>query len=391
MERFNFTQSRVRALPVPTDGRTEYADKEIPKLRLRITPAGTRSFGLLKNVNGRARRVTLGRFPDISVGQARKLALNALRDIAAGIDPVEEKRRLRAEGLTLGKIRDDYLQTHTLKPVTRADYRHRIDLAFEDWIDRPINRITTDMVRARHRELTRRGKTTANSSFRVLRALMRHARAIDAIQELPTDVLSSARLWHKPRRAERIIPADSLGDWYRAVLAESNPVARVYLLTALHMGLRGSELARPATREIPARGLRWEDVDLEGRLLTLRDTKNGSDCALPVPGALVEHFDSLIPRRKGYVFADRDGKPIWTPAKAMARVTEACGVKFCRHDLRRTFATIAEVAGVPHTTIKKLLNHVTDNEVTGGYIRTEVSTMRAATEQISAFILDQVQ
>ena len=56
----------------------------------------------------------------------------------------------------------------------------------------------------------------------------------------------------------------------------------------------------------------------------------------------------------------------------------------------RTFATIAEASLLPETIIKRLLNHTTDNCVTGGYIRTESNTMKQAIDRIAGFIQDHV-
>lgn len=47
-------------------------------------------------------------------------------------------------------------------------------------------------------------------------------------------------------------------------------------------------------------------------------------------------------------------------------IIAATGVQFCFHDLRRTFITIAESLGVPHYSLKALLNHSMGNDVTFG-------------------------
>ena len=50
------------------------------------------------------------------------------------------------------------------------------------------------------------------------------------------------------------------------------------------------------------------------------------------------------------------------------RVGARCGHSFTVHDLRRTFITIAEALGIPAYALKRLLNHRTSGDVTGGYI-----------------------
>jgi integrase len=70
----------------------------------------------------------------------------------------------------------------------------------------------------------------------------------------------------------------------------------------------------------------------------------------------------------------------------MKVVTKASGVEFSPHDCRRTFATIAEAVNIPLTMIKRLMNHVTTNDVTGGYIVTEEATLREAINKVAGYI-----
>jgi len=78
------------------------------------------------------------------------------------------------------------------------------------------------------------------------------------------------------------------------------------------------------------------------------------------------------------------------PREPMKLVTKASGVEFSPHDCRRTFATIAEAVNLPLTMIKRLMNHVTTNDVTGGYIVTEEETLRAAINKIASYITAKV-
>jgi hypothetical protein len=60
--------------------------------------------------------------------------------------------------------------------------------------------------------------------------------------------------------------------------------------------------------------------------------------------------------------------------------------------LRRTFATAPEAALLPLSMIKRLLNHdITNNTVTGGYIRTEENTLKQAVNRVAAVYLSYIQ
>ena len=77
--------SKVRELP----------DGALPSLYLVVQPSGTRSFALRYRHVGRARNMTLGRWPAFSLGEAREAARAALRVIAEGRDPAAERRQAK--------------------------------------------------------------------------------------------------------------------------------------------------------------------------------------------------------------------------------------------------------------------------------------------------------
>ena len=57
------------------------------------------------------------------------------------------------------------------------------------------------------------------------------------------------------------------------------------------------------------------------------------------------------------------------------------------HDLRRTFITIAESLDIPAYSLKRLLNHKMRNDITAGYIITDVERLRRPMQQITDYIL----
>jgi integrase len=157
--------------------------------------------------------------------------------------------------------------------------------------------------------------------------------------------------------------------------------ARDFLLTALFTGMRRGEVQR----------LRCENVDLEGRKLHLPTTKNGDPLTLPLSGFLL---DLLSQRRVNagatpWVFpgSGADGHLV-EPKKFVHRVKDASGVSFTLHDLRRTYITIAESLDIPHYALKRLLNHRTSDDVTGGYIIINVDRLRGPVEAIADRILE---
>ena len=383
----HFTQARIKALPIPDAGRVEYYDDEEKRLMCRVSSTGNKTYCVVKWAGQKVHRVSLDKTSDITVTAARKKAAATVSQISSGINPTEAKRKQSIEKMKLGEVLEQYLakprrDNIPLKPLTIKDYRYKLKLGFSDWLKKPINNITEDMILKRHKLLTENnGMTTANTTMRVLRLTLNYAIAKKMVGENPTRTLnkSSNNLWHTPQRKDRVIPLDNLKAWHEAVEGLANQKAKVYLFTALYMGFRSNELLT----------LEWSDVDLAGQSIELKNTKNGSNHKLPIPNVVMPYLNVLHELTGGskWVFASDDpAKHMGTPIKPIRKVMATSGVTFSPHDCRRTFATIAEAVSLPMSMIKRMMNHATTNDVTGGYIVTESETLRQAINKVASYI-----
>jgi len=376
----HLTKRVVQDLRHPEAGQVFYYDDQLRGFGLRV---GRRSkaFFCEAMVRRRTVRVTIGRFPVCRAEHARKTALGLLGQMAAGINPNADRKATAAKSITLKEAFDGFFADKPkLSPNTIPNYRRTIDLYLADWQRKPISEITRQMVMARHRKIgEERGEITANNVMRHLRSIYNHTAAV--VGELPpnpVEILSQARAWTSEGRRRTSIDEAALPRWYQAVLAQDERV-RDFLLVALFTGMRRSEIAT----------LRWECVDLSGGTLTVPRTKNGDPLELPLSTFLL----GLLRRRRlaasasPWVFPS-PGKSghIEEPKSATTRVAKASGVPFTIHDLRRTFITIAESLDIPAYTLKRLLNHRTSGDVTGGYIVISTDRLRAPVEKIAARI-----
>lgn len=367
------TKRVVEAVPPPTTGYTLHWDSTLRGFGLRVTASGVRSFILRCRINGKERRITLGRYGPLTTEQARREATKLLGAIATGRDPVAERRQSKAEAVSLGQVFAEYLQARELRPKTRADYQRVIRVSFADWRGRPLREVTGDEVARRHADLgANHGKAWGNLSMRLLRALFNFAAASHESLSLdnPVKRLSRTRSWFRVDRRTTLIKPHQLPAWWAAVLGLDNTLARNYLQVVALTGLRRSE----------ALGLRWQDVDLVGRTLTVRETKNHTDHTLPLPPYLAALLDAL-PRHGARVFEGL------RPDSAVAEVARRSGVAFTVHDLRRTFATIADGLDIPGYAVKGLLNHSGGSDVTSGYVVVTTERLRAPMARISEYVL----
>ncbi|HEX2243936.1 MAG TPA: integrase family protein [Gammaproteobacteria bacterium] len=393
MAAINFTKKALDTLPLPEQGkRLEVYDNKIRGLLIRVTSNGTKSFTVYRRVNGKPQWVKLGRYPDMPIEQASRRAQKMLSLMADGIDPVAKSRADKVSQVTLGQVFEAYLKAHELKSGTVKDYQRVMAEAFSDWRDKPIVSITKDMVEKRHQSRGQKSKARANNAMRVLRALFNFAAAKyeDAegqplIKENPVKRISSIRAWYRIDRRQTVIKPYQLPAWFAAVmrLAPERPgsnaaVARDYLLWVLFTGMRKEEAAR----------LKWSDINLEDRTFTIKDPKNRDHASLPLPNFL---YDLLCkrPANTEYIFPGLDKSGYLGDMHYWIRkVTDQSGVQFTLHDLRRTFITTAESLDISVYALKRLLNHrVSQSDVTGGYIITDVERLRKPMQKINDHLL----
>lgn len=230
------TKSFIERLPTPRlhgPGKPRqkiYRDAALPGFGLRITSGAARSFIVEKRVNGINRRVTIGRYGQITLEQARIMAFSLLSEMSQGIDPVEVNHDSKLKNITLLECYNDYLKLrHNLTPTTIADYTRSIDGALKDWRNKPLIKITKTMITERHRRLGLRSHARANNTMRLLRALFNFAihayedtEGQALLQVNPVTVLSHCRAWYPSNRRQTLIKTHQLAAWYAATLQLCN-------------------------------------------------------------------------------------------------------------------------------------------------------------------------
>jgi integrase len=377
------TKRAVDSVSLPAKGYALHWDDELKGFGLRVTSAGVKSFILQKRIHGKDHRITLGRYGEITTEQARKDAMAKAGLIASGGDPVADKRRAVLATKTLAEVLADYCEArNAITDSTRKDMAGVLKRYSSDWLKKPINTITPDRVLARHKRIGQETPASANKWARYLRALLSFAagRYTDTeghpiLTDNAVKVLSRARSWYRVERRQSVIQPHQIAAWWKAVQSLRNDAHRDYFITLLLTGLRKEE----------ARGLAWADVDFAARTLTVHGTKNHSSHTLPM-GPYLAAMLNARERLGDTVFTSTHGQ-IGNLRYALESIARTSGVKFMVHDLRRTFATVAESLDIPAYALKRLMNHKTQGDVTGGYLVITTERLRAPMERIEDFVL----
>ncbi|MBT6139028.1 MAG: DUF4102 domain-containing protein, partial [Rhodospirillaceae bacterium] len=104
-------------------------DDAITGFGLKVTPTGRKVFVLDYRAGRRTRRVTIGKFPDLTAHQARIEAERLRGEIAAGGDPAVARREAK-QGVTLVDIAPEFLAAHVdvrLKTSSAKNVRWQIN------------------------------------------------------------------------------------------------------------------------------------------------------------------------------------------------------------------------------------------------------------------------
>ena len=85
------TQRTIGALSPPEKGNRIIYDDDLTGFGVRITAAGSIGFVLRYVVDRRERRLTIGKYPDLSPSAAREEAILLRGLVSKGVDPLEER------------------------------------------------------------------------------------------------------------------------------------------------------------------------------------------------------------------------------------------------------------------------------------------------------------
>ena len=399
--KLKLTKFNIERIPLTESGQKFYWDTDLSGFGI-VVGQTSKSYIAQSNIANRSVRITIGKHGIFTSEEARVKARFLLNEMARGINPVERKRSIKVQGVTLREAFNAFLKARKLKPNTVYDYQNTINASFKKWLDKPLKEVTREMVSNRYRIIQKeiaerhsdttgmRGQAYANGAMRILRSVYNFAKAHfeDAhLPENPVNALSDTRTWFKNRRRQSLITIHQLPLWFKAVTELPDPLdkdkaetVRDYLLLMLFTGLRRMEAAK----------LTWSQVDLRSKILTIEDTKNSETHSLPLPDYLYNMFKIRNENSKEhFVFSWPSAKQgyIVDLGRYMERVIRNSEVHFILHDLRRTFITIAESLDISAYALKRLMNHKMNADVTAGYIVTDVERLRKPMEKIADYIL----
>ncbi|TVO60548.1 tyrosine-type recombinase/integrase [Denitromonas ohlonensis] len=434
-ETINFTKAKLDALPLPSKGlRDEYCDAKQPSLRLRVTSTGVKTFCVLKRIrDGGMNRITLARYPEMTIEQARRKTAETIGKIAEGGNPGEVRKALRSE-LTFRELFGEFAERHGKKKRAWAADLQR----YRAYLDRPLgarrlSEITPAMVSRILSDTEQAGK--ANATINNIRALAStiFAKGIEW-GYAETNPVSATKARKKVSR-DRFFQADELPRFFAALMAEANDTVRDYFLVSLLTGARRANVL----------AMRWGEINFSDRVWRISHTKNGDPQNVPLGDevmAVLGRRQSAVGAGTEFVFPGQGGSSghLVEPKKGWKRIfdrdeismltimiaetgrtfgpkcnaktggevfeslearvqraremAKGLGIKIDGvrihdvriHDLRRTLGSWQAKTGASLPIIGKSLNHKSP-QATAIYARLDLDPVRASVEKATAAML----
>lgn len=359
-----------------------HGDKPIKKadekgLFLLLQPSGGKLWRFKYRFNGKEKKLGLGRYPDVSLREARRRRDEARQIVAMGVDPSEQKRRdVLAAALNASNsfeaVGDEYLDKmgrDGREAVTINKSRWLLSLFAKALATRPIADITPaellralQMIEAKgHHETARRMRSLASRIFR-------YAVATSRATSDPTALLRGALVAPKVKHHSAILDPKALGHLLRAIDEfEGYPLTRLALQLTPHVFVRPGEL----------RQAEWSEFSLEAATWTIpaNKMKMRQPHTVPLSRQAIEILDRAyaLGSQQKYVFSSlhTGARPMSenTINAALRRMGYSSG-EMTAHGFRAVASTLLNESGHWNPdAIEKALAHDNSGSVRGTYHR----------------------
>ena len=359
-----------------------HGDKPIKKadekgLFLLLQPSGGKLWRFKYRINGKEKKLGLGRYPDVSLKEARRRRDEARQIMAMGVDPGEQKKQdVLAAALNAANsfeaVGNEYLNKmgrDGREAVTINKSRWLLSLFSPAASKRPVAELTPaellkalQLIEAKgHHETARRMRSLASRVFR-------YAVATSRASSDPTALLRGALVAPKVKHHSAIVDPKAVGHLLNAIdQFDGYPLTRLALQLTPHVFVRPGEL----------RQAEWSEINFDTATWTIPAVKMKMRLPHAVPlsrqAILVLNRAQALSGHQRYVFSS-----LHTGARPMSENTVNAALRrlgyskdeMTAHGFRAMASTLLNESGLwSSDAIEKALAHDTSSSVRGTYHR----------------------
>mgnify|MGYP002723422271 CR=1 FL=1 len=238
-------------------------------LFLLVQPSGGKLWRLKYRVDGKEKKLGLGTYPEISLGEARKARDKARSLMALGKDPGVEKARKKVQdrisaGNSFSTVAAEFINKRTKEgwaENTQAKAAYLLGYLNPAIGKMPVAEIMpSDMIPILKKVEGKGNLETARRMLQLASQIFRYAVATTRLASDPTRDLKGALIAPKPRHHGAIVEPARVGELLRAIEGyEGNHITLYALKLSPHVFVRPGEL----------RHALWSEIDLDGAVWTI--------------------------------------------------------------------------------------------------------------------------
>jgi integrase len=356
MPTIKITESAIAKAIVPAGERDIHLwDSDLPGFGVRKFESGKASCIVKFSVNGRQRKLALGKFAPGTLKDMRAEASRVLAKARLGEDVVEKKLASNlANASNVGELVQRYLRERKgeLRPATYSEQVRYLEQYWQPLHGHAIEQITRrDVVLQIDAMAEDRGKVTADRAKTALGSF--YAWAIDKSIVDSSPVIGIKRRNTNGTRTRVLSEPEIVAIWKSCAAHDFGRILKLLILTAQ----RRTEIS----------DLQWSEIDFERCqfMLPPERTKNKREHLVPLSAPAMSIIEQ-VPRRfkREYLFGDGvRGFVGWNPAKTRLDKNLPEMLPWVIHDIRRSVITHLNERGFaqPHV-IESIANHVSGHK-----------------------------
>ncbi|WP_337232201.1 tyrosine-type recombinase/integrase [Citrobacter portucalensis] len=336
-------------------------------LYLYVPVTGKKVWQLRYKLDGKEKVLTVGKYPLMSLQEARDKAWLAKKDVSVGVDPVKAKK-LSVKDNSFGSIYQEWYEHK--KQVWSEVYSTELSRMFQDDIlpligGMDINEIEPMQILEVIRRFEDRGAMErANKARRRCGEVFRYAIVTGRAKYNPAPDLADAMKGYRKKNYP-FLPADQIPAFNKALAGFSGSiVSKIATQVLQYTVLRTKEL----------RSMQWSNVDFETRTITIAEEvmKGRRPHLVPMSEQVVSLLEMLKPVTQpisSFVFAGRNDKTKPISENAVLLVIRQIGYEGLAsgHGFRHQFSTIMNEKEWPADAIEKQLAHANSGSIRGIY------------------------
>jgi integrase len=324
---------------------------------------------------GKRKEITLGKYPELSLADAKADAAIKKREINLGTDPLITRQRIKEQSIKLvDDLFEDWYQNDLVKRLKHPNIPKRVYTKdVKPFIgNNPIDQVKPLKIREIIQSISDGRPTIANDALMYMKQLFRHGIKLGLLEHNPAGAFTVSDAGGIEKSRDRYLRINEIKSVFQVLkdnilkFNRDNYLACALLVT---LGVRKGELCRA----------KWDEFDLDKALWHLPEDRNKTvaPITIPLPHQVITWLNELNIRACGsdYVFPARRAskKPHMGDDTLNRAISSMFGHEagrkiqptnlmgdiepFSPHDLRRTFRSLAASLGVAGHVAERCLNH----------------------------------